>query len=622
MAEPKAAPSTSLTAFENSVFGGEFEVAKGVLLIMLDAIEHGADLPQGISNDTESCAYFTRFAAAIATLLTVDPTPLSPQFVDRLAFHNRHIATVFRLSGYADPGALYKLVRDTRKESRDEATIARILAAATIAAPADVNWRELLPNLSVASSSAFLAQFSHRTPLTEEAERLRNELLKFAPLLAKHELRESQLPLLCQAWMFCSYLTDPSRHVLKRYLNGLVTGMLERSGISAESVPQMPTTAERPKLVVVADVMMSWHAMFKTYANFLKQLRGRFQLTLVCLEGRVDDAVRPIFNEIHEIVDSPNTLRDVVAEVLRISPSILYFPSVGMSVLTVQLCNLRLAPMQVASVGHPATTHSPEIDYIVMGHAYYSDAAEFSERVLLLQSTGALFEPTVGSEPPEPNIRQSPEILRVAVSSSALKLNAAFLSTCRDIASSARRPVEFHLFPNEKGIRHRDCARQIQRFLPDAIVHERTDYDGYLSLLNLCDIRLGSFPFGGANTTMDAYLLGIPTVTLAGAEPHSLTDARFVKLFDLPNWLVADDEHDYREAAGQLIDNDAKRVALSRYILNADPAKSLFDKEQVAFPADFADTLWWAHTNHEAIQKTERRVWRYQDRVEFGKNNG
>jgi len=81
------------------------------------------------------------------------------------------------------------------------------------------------------------------------------------------------------------------------------------------------------------------------------------------------------------------------------------------------------------------------------------------------------------------------------------------------------------LFPNEKGIRHRDCARQIQRFLPGAIVHERTDYDGYLRLLNLCDIRLGSFPFGGANTTMDAYLLGIPTVTLAGTEPHGLTDA-------------------------------------------------------------------------------------------------
>ena len=517
---------------------------------------------------------------------------------------------------------LYKLVRDTRKGKTDEATIARILAAANIATPADVNWRELLPNLPVASTSAYLAQFSHRTPLTEEAERQRNALLKFAPLLEGHELRESQLPLLCQAWMFCSYLTDPSRHALKRSLNGLVAGLLERSGVTADPARPAPSAIDRPVLVVVADVMMSWHAMFKTYANFLKQLRGRFHLVLVCLEGRVDDAAEAVFDEIHEIPDSLNSLRDVVAQLRRISPSVLYYPSVGMSVLTVQLCNLRLAPIQVASVGHPATTHSPMIDYMVMGHTYYRDAAEFSERILLLQSTGALFEPTMGSEPPNPDIRQSPEILRVAVSSSTLKLNAAFLSNCRNIASSASRPVEFHLFPNEKGIRHRDCARELQRFLPGATDHERADYDGYLRLLNRCDVRLGSFPFGGANTTMDAYLLGIPTVTLAGAEPHSLTDARFVKLFDLPYWTVAADEDAYREAAGRLIDNDAERVALSRQILAADPANTLFEKEQAAFPTDFADTLWWAHTHHEAIQATERRVWRHQDRAVFEENKG
>ncbi len=619
MADPQetAKPNTSLTAFEHLVFGGDYGAAMAMLLRMLDAIEHGAEIPQDSSDEAGARAYFTRFAAAIATLLARDPAPMAPSTVDRLAFHNRHIAAVFRLSGYADPGQLYKLVFGVRNRHTDEATAARILSAASIASPDDINWPELLRVTGSAASSAFLAQFSHRAPLSDGAERRRLAMLNVASLLEGHELRDSQLPLLCQAWMFCSYLTSPNRHELKKILNGLIANWLERSGVTSLPSSQAGSRTDSPVLVVVADVMMSWHAMFKTYANFLKQLRARFRLVLVCLEGRTDEAARAVFDEIQEIPDSPNALRDAVAKIRQIGPAVLYYPSVGMSVLTVQLCNLRLAAMQVASVGHPATTYSPMIDYMVMGHTYYSDAARFSERVLLLQSTGALFEPTMGATPPEPELRDAPDTLRIAVSSSTLKLNASFLACCRDIESSSAQSVEFHFFPNERGIRHRDCAFQVKRVLPDAVVHERTGYDAYLDLLNRCDIRLGTFPFGGANTTMDAYLLGIPTITLAGAEPHSRTDARFVALFDMPDWLVADDEDSYREAACRLVDDNAERIALSRRILDAVPERTLFEKEQSEYPTDFADALWWAYTYHAAIQGSDRRVWCHEDRVAF-----
>ena len=367
-----AKTNTSLTAFEHLVFGGDYGAAMAMLLAMLDAIEHGAEIPQDTSGETGARAYFTRFAAAIAALLANDPGAMAPSTVDRLAFHNRHIAAVFRLSGYADSGQLYKLVFGVRNRHTDEATAARILSAASIASPDDINWPELLRVTRSAASSAFLAQFSHRAPLSDGAERQRLAML-----------------------------------------------------------------------------------------------------------------------------------------------------------------------------------------------------------------------------------------------------NVAFLASCRDIESSSVQSVEFHFFPNERGIRHRDCALQVKRILPDAVVHERTDYDAYLDLLNRCDIRLGTFPFGGANTTMDAYLLGIPTITLAGAEPHSRTDARFVSLFDMPDWLVADDEDSYRKAACRLIGDNAERITLSRRILDAIPERILFEKEQAEYPTDFADTLWWAYTRHDAILGSDRRVWRHEDRVAF-----
>ena len=38
--------------------------------------------------------------------------------------------------------------------------------------------------------------------------------------------------------------------------------------------------------------------------------------------------------------------------------AVLYMPSVGMNPITVYISNIRLAPIQVIALGHPATTHS------------------------------------------------------------------------------------------------------------------------------------------------------------------------------------------------------------------------------------------------------------------------
>ena len=114
MADAPVPPTTSLTAFERAVFGGDHGAALPMLFNMLEAIEQGADLPQGFSSEAETTKYFTRFAAAILGLLSEASEPFTPQAVDLLAYHNGHIAAVFRLSGYGDPGHLYSLVHGLR----------------------------------------------------------------------------------------------------------------------------------------------------------------------------------------------------------------------------------------------------------------------------------------------------------------------------------------------------------------------------------------------------------------------------------------------------------------------------------------------------------------------------
>jgi hypothetical protein len=612
--------SQTLGEFERLVFSGDYHQAMNLLIRILEAFERGADAPSN-GTDPEDAApariACTRLAAAITTLFAMDAAPLTPEIYDLLAFHNRHLTAIFRNSGFASPAHLYDVVRAARPQPTTEASVARVLSTYSAAAPAAVDWRTLLTEHCGVSSSAYLAQFTHRTPLSIEAERRRNALLSLAGLLDGHTLRKSQLPVLCQAWMFCSYLNAEYRHDLKLPLNRLIRKHLGNLGLTDTSKPTARANEDKPTLVVVTDILMGWHAMYKTYANFLKQLRVRFKVVLVAMQGRTDDAARKLFDDVIEIEDGPSAVMEIAARVQDITPEIVYYPSVGMSVTTILLCNIRLAPIQVASVGHPATTHSHAMDYIVMGHEYYSDSATFSERVLLLQSTGALFEPTLNATLPTPKLRSKPEYLRIAISSAAVKLTAEFLTLCQRLADDADRPVAFHFFPNETGLRHRDCQQQILQVVPGAIVHRRTSYNDYMALLNNCDIRLGTFPFGGANTTMDAFLLGVPTVVFEGPEPHSRTDKRFITLLNLPDWLIARDSKAFFQAALRLIENDMERVALSQQILDTDPSKVLFEREQNAYPTDFSDTIWWAYTHHDAVLKTDRRVWRWEDREAF-----
>ena len=99
----------------------------------------------------------------------------------------------------------------------------------------------------------------------------------------------------------------------------------------------------------------------------------------------------------------------------------------------VPLSNLRLAPLQLAAAGHPATTHAPSIDAMLVEEDTLGDAACFSERVVTLPRDCVVHVPPPGfqARPASPAWRAAPgpgTPLRVAVCATSLKLNARFLA--------------------------------------------------------------------------------------------------------------------------------------------------------------------------------------------------
>ena len=62
--------------------------------------------------------------------------------------------------------------------------------------------------------------------------------------------------------------------------------------------------------------------------------------------------------------------------------AVLYMPSIGMDLTTIFASNTRLAPVQVIALGHPATTHSDFIEYVIVEDDYVGSEKCFSEQII------------------------------------------------------------------------------------------------------------------------------------------------------------------------------------------------------------------------------------------------
>ena len=612
-AEPASSNSSvsfDLARFEQFAQQGD-STALPALRQILDLFERGADLVTSDDRDPESEAaakQYRRLASAVVSLLAHPNLELSLKDCDWLAYHNRHMASVFRMAWPEGPDRVFRQVRDAHSNNPKKGGFRKVLTAYSVAVSDPFDWNEAFEREPDAAMSFYLASFTHRTLIDPVASRRRDALFALAPQITSAALRESALPVLSAAWMLCSYATAAERHTLKPHLNHLIQDLLTHNEINSGTFPSKRAQEARPTVVVVAEVLLSSHAIYKTYVNFLRQLRARFRLVLVTKKTRVDETASAHFDE--TIAFEPTTgVREISEKIKSLSPALIYYPSIGISEMAVLLCNLRLAPIQIASVGHPATTHSPLIDYMVMGHEYYDAAANFSEQVMLLRSGGALFDPGPYMTPEMRPVRDDPNPLRVAIPSSPMKISESFLSLCKRVAERSGRVVEYCFFPNVAGLRFRDCRLGIERCLPNAVVFPKLSFEDYRACIGRCDVYFGTYPFGGANTAVDIMLQGLPPIVYEGTEPHSRTDKRFVHLFGLPEWLIARSVEEYEQAALRLIQIDEERCAIARQILQAKPEEVLFSKEQSAYPTDFVDTVWWLYLNHESVKASDRRAW-------------
>jgi len=325
-----------------------------------------------------------------------------------------------------------------------------------------------------------------------------------------------------------SYLTSVERHGARAFM--VRQGMAMLPPINQER-PLTPT--ERPRLVVAGEMLRPGHAMYRCFAEPIRDMRRHFTVILWADNESESPEHREIADEVHYYPFGVTDYPAVFRQVQSLAPDILLFPSIAFTPPIYALSLLRLAPLQVALSGHPVASHSPMIDATaVFENLHWAEDEGFGK--IITFPNQPLQVPRTGVYPTQiTSEAEGPPMLGIL--GSPFKLNAEFLDAVAAILDRAPPGCGVQFFPDRRGLEFAAISARLRARFPGALVHPSTDYRTYVDHLSRSSVVLQTFPFGGTNTTIDALALGLPVVCLGRPELAAAADEAILAMDGVPD---------------------------------------------------------------------------------------
>jgi len=336
-----------------------------------------------------------------------------------------------------------------------------------------------------------------------------------------------------------------------------------------------------------------WKAIVKGWFENID--RERFALYVFYFGVREDEETLLAKSSAAHFEQGARPLRQWVQGIIDQQLDVLVYPEIGMDPMSVQLASLRLAPVQVATWGHPETTGLPTIDYYLSAEGMEPlDAQEnYTERLITLPNLGCFYRPW------ESEVMR-PDLGKLGINSQVpifLCPGMPFKYAPQDdwiFAEIARRLGRCQFVFFIPGIR--DLAEKLRQRLEIVFAQYGLNIAEYVifipwltgpafyGLLRSADVFLDTIGFSGFNTAMQAVECGTPIVTREGRFLRGRLASGILKRMGLQE-LVAPSEEEYISLAVKLIrdgeyrERVRKRIEAERYVLFEDiaPIRALED---------------------------------------------
>ena len=599
MAETQKQPS--VIRFEQEVAAKNYEAACVELLDILSKIDTNFGGVEGIEIDYPSQLndelvqdkikhFCTRVAVAMSELFSDPKLDISEGGAQRFFTLQRWINMIFASSPFVNADHVLQTYNRNPDKTNlsdfhlDNARSSLIkfcilyLPESNINVNLDALWN-LDPELC--ASLCFALQ-SPRFIATDQAFSKRGTILQWFPekLAAIENLNNVPSAISHDVYMHCSYDIAENKHWVKKALNQVIRRHLLQGGWTDRDVTKLGERNGKPVMVVLLEHFHSSHSIYRTHSTSMIAARERFYLIGVGNDA-VDEAGKAVFDEFHVLEGSNvvSKLDHLKAICEKNGAAVLYMPSIGMDLTTIFASNTRLAPIQVIALGHPATTHSDFIEYVIVEDDYVGSEKCFSEQLLRLPKDALPYVPSaLAPQHVEYRLRENPEVVNIGIASTTMKLNPYFLAALKAIRDRANVKVHFHFaLGQSSGVTHPYVERFIKSYLGnDATAHPHAPYDQYLRILHNCDMMVNPFPFGNTNGIIDMVTLGLVGICKTGSEVHEHIDEGLFKRLGLPEWLIANTVDEYVERAVRLAENHQERLALRHHIIENNGLQTLF----------------------------------------------
>lgn len=384
-----------------------------------------------------------------------------------------------------------------------------------------------------------------------------------------------------------AYQEENNRDLLTKY--GQLCGtVMERWRAKERLVTAAPRKATTVRFGIVSAHLHShsvWHALLKGWLQHLD--RDRVELHLFHL-GLSDQETEFAKAQAAYFLQGAHSLREWAQAILGQQLDVLAFPEIGMHTLAAQLASLRLAPVQLASWGHPETSGIPTLDYYISADAFEPPEADqyYTEKLVRLPNLGCFYE-RYGTAPALPDLAAmgiaegEPLLLCCGTPFKYLpSYDRVLIAIAKELGACRFVFFADPHFPTSARLRRR-LELSFERAQLDFTRHvvfvpwqPRAEFYG---LMSRADVFLDTVGFSGFNTAMQAVECGLPIVTLEGQFMRGRFGGAILKRMQLDE-LVAACESEYVGLAVKLArDADYRRqlrtrIESSREILYADKA--------------------------------------------------
>lgn len=400
------------------------------------------------------------------------------------------------------------------------------------------------------------------------------------------------------AYFGATYIDHERDYLVKQRINKL----FQATPLCSQPIRNTP---KKKRIAILTSMWFKRQSVYRSQQPFIEALAKDHDLLLVQLGRERTDFDTSLFKEVRHY-DASKDASDIKAFQDN-DFAMAYYPDIGMSIESIILANMRIAPIQVTNYGHPVSTFGSKIDYWIGGQeteAIDRAREHYSERLVLIPGCAQAPVP-LEYQLQYPQLPTSPVIINCTWSGQ--KINSDHLQRLKKIAEKAQTPVRFHFFPGGAilGNGFIPLDRAIKSILGEERVQVLPDlaFESYMPALESAHFALDAYPFGGYNTAVDLLTLRKPIVTLAGNRFYNNSTAYLLGKVGLEE-LITRSEQEYIDLGVRMIDNPDYRDRMIRRLKTADLTTTVLSHEHV--PA-FVRAIDHLLENHDALVKQTGR---------------